>query len=112
MRANAERALWDGASFCRVNMETKALKDPRLFDWTELSDFYRGWLDYLALFNRDGTVTGSLLERWEANDSADQYTLHLRQGVKWNNGDDFIAEDVAHNFARWADGTIEGNSVS
>jgi peptide/nickel transport system substrate-binding protein len=41
----------------RINMETKALKDPRLWDWTELANFCRGWLDYLTVFNRDGSVT-------------------------------------------------------
>ena len=35
----------------RVNMETKALKDPRTWDWTELANFCRGWLDYLTVFN-------------------------------------------------------------
>jgi len=96
----------------RVNMETKALKDPRLWDWTEYANFCRGWLDYLALFNRDGSVTGGLLESWSANDTATEYVLNLRKGVKWNNGDDFTAEDVVHNFDRWADGTVEGNSMA
>ena len=44
----------------RVNMETKALKDPRLWDWTEYANFCRGWLDYLAQFNRDGQTTEAL----------------------------------------------------
>ena len=96
----------------RVNMETKALKDPRTWDWTEYANFCRGWLDYLTQFNRDGTVTGVLCESWEANDDATQYTLHLRRGVSWNNGDPFTAADVAHNFARWADSTVEGNSMA
>ncbi|SHF79856.1 extracellular solute-binding protein, family 5 Middle [Litoreibacter ascidiaceicola] len=96
----------------RVNLETKAMKEPRLWDWTEYSNFCRGWLDYLTLFNRDGSVTGSLVESWEANETATQYTLNLRKGVKWNNGDDFTAEDVLHNFELWADGTVEGNSMA
>ncbi|SDD42445.1 ABC transporter substrate-binding protein [Ruegeria marina] len=96
----------------RVNMETKAMKDPRLWDWTEYANFCRGWLDYMTQFNRDGSVTGSLIESWEANDDATQYTLNLRRGVKWNNGDDFTAVDVLHNFDRWADGTVEGNSMA
>jgi len=96
----------------RVNMETKALKDPRLWNWTEYANFCRGWLDYLAQFNRDGSVTGGLLESWSANDAATEYVLNLRKGVKWNNGDDFTAEDVVHNFDRWADGTVEGNSMA
>lgn len=96
----------------RVNMETKAMKEPRLWDWTEYSNFCRGWLDYLTLFNRDGSVVGGLVESWVANDDATQYRLNLRRGVKWNNGDDFTAEDVVHNFELWADGNLEGNSMA
>ena len=96
----------------RINMETKALRDPRLWDWTELANFCRGWLDYLTVFNRDGSVTGSLCESWTVSDDATQYTLNLRRGVTWNNGDAFKASDVAFNFERWADGTVEGNSMA
>ena len=109
---NPARAAASKGGTLRVNMETKAMKEPRLWDWTEYANFCRGWLDYLTLFNRDGTVTGGLVESWEANDTATQYRLNLRRGVKWNNGDDFTAEDIVHNFVLWADGNVEGNSMA
>ncbi|MBP1804244.1 ABC transporter substrate-binding protein [Rubellimicrobium aerolatum] len=96
----------------RMNMETRALKDPRTWDWSEIANFARGWLDYLAEYQADGTLRPMLLESWEANADATEWVLSVRQGVTWNNGDPFTAEDVAHNLRRWCDGTVEGNSMA
>jgi len=83
-----------------------------------------GWIPYMEDPAADGVGTGNvgrniaenllwvdddnvphplLCERWEASEDAKEWTLYLQQGVKFNNGKDFNADDVVWNFLHWLD---------
>jgi peptide/nickel transport system substrate-binding protein len=100
-KAAAQEPVMGGT--LRVAMEVMEITDPAIFDWSQKGNAARHFLEPLVELGHDNIARPKLAERWEASDDLTTWTFHLRQGVKWNNGDDFIADDVIANFTRWLD---------
>ena len=60
--------------------------------------FYIGSNEYLiwapGAFNYDMGIVGNVLLDWEANDDYSSFTFHMREGLKWSDGNPVTTADV------------------
>jgi peptide/nickel transport system substrate-binding protein len=57
----------------------------------------------LVWVGADGQPRPQLVKSWEFNEDATEWTFHLQEGVSFNNGKEFGADDVIWNITHWLD---------
>ena len=71
----------------------------------------------MQLFDRlveawpDRTIVPSLAERWEISDDGLRYVFHLREGLRWSDGEPLTAHDWVFGIRRTLDPARPGTSA-
>lgn len=55
----------------------------------------------LVGYREDGTIGPMLASSWDVSDDGKTYTFHLREGVKFHNGDTMTSQDVLWSWNHW-----------
>ncbi len=84
-----------------ASMQLQLLDHPARLSWVEGANIVRQFGEYLTETGPDNVTRPYLLEKWEASEDVKTWDLYLKKGIKWNNGDDFTAEDVMFTFGEW-----------
>ncbi|WP_406045129.1 ABC transporter substrate-binding protein [Micromonospora sp. NBC_00898] len=72
---------------------------------------YQLMYDYLTGSSQtDFSPVPGLAEKWETSADGKTWTFHLRQGVKWSDGQPLTAKDVVYTFNRVKDGEQENSA--
>ena len=85
----------------KVAGQVQKITHPAQFSWVAPSNVGRQVAEYLTFTDGKNITHPYLLKNWEVSDDLKTWTLNLRQGIKWNNGDTFTADDVIFNFNQW-----------
>lgn len=85
--------------------------EPQTFDVGKIkagTDYYFADNIFEQLINRgpDGKITPGLATSWTVSPDGTQYDFQLRQGVTFQNGQPFTADDVKFSFERYVDPAI------
>ena len=83
------------------SMQLQLLDHPARLSWVEGANIVRQICEYLTQTGTDNITRPYLLEKWEASDDVKTWDLYLRQGIKFNNGDELSADDVLFTFGEW-----------
>ena len=95
----------------RSAMQLQLLDHPaRFISWIEGANVVRQVNEYLTETDVENITHPYLLQTWEASDDLLTWTLNLRQGIKFNNGDELTADDVIFTFDEWLNPDI-GSSM-
>lgn len=94
----------------RVAGHVQKVTHPAQYAWLSPSNQLRLVAEYLTYTDGDNITHPYLAESWEPSGDLKTWTLHLRQGVSFNNGDPFTADDVVFTFGQWLDENV-GSSM-
>jgi len=94
----------------KIASPVQKVTHPAQFSWISGTNQLRQVVEYLTYTDGNNVTHPYLLKNWEASEDLKTWTLNLRKGIKFNNGDDFTADDVIFTFSQWLDDKV-GSSM-
>lgn len=98
--APAVGAIKRGGTF-RSAMSIAKLEHPARYSWIFDANVTRHVTEYLTETDLENITHPFLLEKWEPSEDLKTWTLTLKQGIKFNNGDALTTDHVLFTMNEW-----------
>ena len=94
----------------RIAAPVQKVTHPAQFSWLTPSNQMRQVSEYLTFTDGKNITHPYLLKDWVVSDDLKTWTLNLREGIKFNNGDLFTSDDVVFTLNQWLNKDV-GSSI-
>jgi len=94
----------------KVAQQIQKIDHPARFSWLMPSNCMRMVFEYMTLTDADNITHPYLCKNWSASDDLKTWTFDLQEGIKFNNGDPFTADDCVFTIQQWLDDNV-GSSL-
>jgi peptide/nickel transport system substrate-binding protein len=96
----------------KISSRVHEITHPAQFDWTAPSNQMRQVAEYLTWTDGRNITFPYLLKNWEVSEDLKLWTLNLRKGIRFNNGDLFTADDVVFTFNQWLSKEVNSSMLA
>lgn len=83
-----------------LSVASEPVMDPAFVTDSYSMPMIKNILEGLARPTNDGEIVPAMAESWDVSEDGKTYTFHIREGVKWNNGDPVTAQDFEYAWKR------------
>jgi len=102
-----------GRSILRMVLTTEPTTfDPAVLQDGTTIDLIQQVFEGLVIWGEDNTIQPNLAEKWETSSDGKTWTFHLRKGVKFHNGREFVADDFKYSVERACSKAVASTTAS
>ena len=108
---NETQASSSGGEFHAAIGQQPETLDPHMSTGSSVKVITRHLFEGLLALNSEFQPEPMLAESWEVSDDRKTYTFNLRQGVKFHNGEEMLAEDVVASMNNWLEKSAVASQI-
>lgn len=93
----------------KISQQVQKIDHPARYSWLMPSNSMRMIFEYMTVTGPDNITRPYLCESWSASTDLKTWTFNLRKGIKFNNGDNFTADDCIFTINQWLNKDVKSS---